>query len=193
MVIPGPGPGPEPEPSERNGRFPKIEIVKSISIPVSFPPGETVPVSFPPGETVPVSQVPFVGAFTYDTMATFLKSGAVSDWGDQRFFIQPALNTTYHRMQILFTNPCPVAVVIRLILQSKVGVDLLFTLQDEVIIPAGEGGLYYFDLPYLLTPAIVLYSHDYFMQFFAIEPFETEEGSYLQSPLLFLTSHVTQN
>ena len=193
MVIPGPGP--EPEPSERNGRFPKIEIVKSIALALELPDAGSYPVSNPAGEslaivageTLPIHQEPFLGAFTAVKVATYKKNGTSTDWGDRISFLQPALNAVYYPIAIMSLNPCPVPVFCRLVIQSYLDTVLIMDMEETIIINPSGKGLFFYKLPYLLSGVA---DHYYTMHFQAAEPFTTEEGEYLQAPLLFITSHV---
>jgi hypothetical protein len=159
-------------------------------LPVSLPAGETLPVSVPAGELLPVFEAPFCAPYTYPSDATFYKNGSLSDWGDDRYFELPvALGNSpvkFDRLALIAVNPCPVPAVVRLRLSVWSASELLIEWEESVTIPGAGKGIYYFNHPVLLS-FIGSYSYYYKAEYFASEPFTTEEGDYLIGKLLFLS------
>ena len=207
MVIPSPGPVPVVG-DNWDGHTNRVHVANPVSLtfgigetlPVSVPPGETLPVSVPSGETLPVSvpsgellpcfEAPFSAPYTYPADATFYKNGTLSDWGDDRYFELPTVMgnspVKFDRLALIAVNPCPVPAVVRLKLSAWSGLDLLVEWEESVTIPATSKGIYYFNLPVLLS-LVGTYNYYYKAEYFASEPFTTEEGDYLIGKLLFLS------
>ncbi|MDO8970457.1 MAG: hypothetical protein Q7U74_07205 [Saprospiraceae bacterium] len=169
-----------------------LEVATPLGTPleVATPPGAPLEVATPPGAFLSVFEAPFCAPYTYPCDATFYKNGSQSDWGDDRYFELPvALGNSpvkFDRIALIAVNPCPVPVVVRIRLSAWSGIDLLIEWEESVTIPTGGKGIYYINLPILLS-FIGSYSYYYKAEYFPSEPFITEEGEYLIGKILFLS------